>query len=47
MKANEKLLIAKELLELNLSNKISQISIDFTYKQLHIVLIDGVHLYIV
>lgn len=35
MKANEKLLIAKELLELNLSNKISQFSIDLTYKQLH------------
>jgi hypothetical protein len=47
MKANEKLLVAKELLELNLSNKISQISIDLTYKQLHIVLIDGIHFYIV
>lgn len=30
MKANEKLLVAKELLELNLSNRISQISIDLT-----------------
>jgi len=47
MKASEKLIIAKELLELNFSNKISQISIDLTYKQLHIVLIDGIHLYIV
>jgi len=47
MNANEKLLIARELLELNLTEKISQISIDLTYKQLHIVLIDGIHLYIV
>ena len=47
MKANEKLLVAKELLELNLSEKLSQISIDLTYKQLHIILIDGIHLYIV
>ena len=47
MKASEKLEIAKKLLELNLSNKISQISIDLTYKQLHVVLIDGIHLYIV
>ncbi|MFW9988921.1 MAG: DUF6516 family protein [Candidatus Odinarchaeota archaeon] len=47
MKANEKLLIAKELLELNLSKKISQISIDLTYKQLHLILIDGINLYIV
>ncbi len=47
MKASEKLIVAKELLELNLSTKISQISIDLTYKQLHIALIDGIHLYIV
>jgi hypothetical protein len=47
MKANEKLLVAKELLELNLSKEISQISIDLTYKQLHIILIDGINLYIV
>jgi len=47
MKANEKLIVAKELLELNLVNKISQLSINLTYNQLHIVLIDGIHLYIV
>ena len=47
MNAIEKLLIAKELLELNLSQTISQISIDLTYKQLHIILIDGIQLYIV
>ena len=47
MNASEKLQIAKEILELNLSERISQISIDLTYKQLHIVLIDGIQLYIV
>jgi hypothetical protein len=47
MNAIEKLLVAKELLELNLSKNIGHVSIDFTYKQLHVILIDGIHIYVV
>jgi hypothetical protein len=47
MTAIEKLLVAKELLELYLSKNIGHVSIDFTYKKLHIIFIDGIHLYVV
>lgn len=47
MKGTEKLRIAKELLEQHLSPKINKLSLDFTYKQLHVVFLDGIHLYIV
>jgi len=47
MKGNEKLLIAKEFLEKNLANKIKKISLDFTYKQLHVTFFDGIQLYVV
>ncbi len=47
MKANEKLTIAKNILEQHISKEISSISIDFNYQQLHIVFHDGINLYIV
>ncbi len=47
MKGNDKLIIAKDLLEHYLSPKIKKLSLDFTYKQLHVVFLDGIHLYIV
>ncbi len=47
MNAIEKLLVAKELLEQNMSKNIGHVSIDFTYKKLHIIFIDGIHLHIV
>ena len=37
MKANEKLTIAKNILEQNLSKEISSISIDFNYQQILII----------
>ena len=47
MNANEKLISAKDILEQHLSKEISFLSIDFMYKQLHLVFLDGIHLYIV
>jgi len=47
MNANEKLISAKDILEQHLSNEISSLSIDFMYNQLHLVFLDGVHLYVV
>ena len=47
MNANEKLISAKDILEQHLSKEISYLSIDFMYKQLHLVFLDGIHLYIV
>lgn len=47
MKANEKLSLAKDILEHYLSKEISKISINSTYKQLHILLLNGIHIYVV
>ena len=47
MKGDEKLIIAKDLLENNLAYKIKKLSLDFTYKQLHITFFDGIQLYVV
>ena len=47
MKAIDKLIIAKDILEQNLSNEIKIISLNIDSKQLHIVFRDGIHLYVV
>ena len=46
MKAIEKLKIAKEILEQELSNEISSLSLNFVYKRLNIEFHNGINIYI-